>query len=153
MDSNIVFLIIAGIAFAINTLLNYNKEKAKNAKRNIQPPKQATIQPKVQKTTPPQYRKTATEANPTTITQKIPINKLEGVSSLDSGTMRQIEKYQSDEDIYKISEDQDALVSLSEDDEIGNEHKKKAKVSAIRLETKDDFKKAIIYSTVLERKY
>lgn len=149
---NIVFLIIAGIAFVINTLLNYNKEKQKNAKRNIQLPKKVVTQPTTTIPTPPKKRKVNTQPIPSIYEEK-PLNAAIERNSFDSETMRQIEKYQSNEDIYNTFEEQEELQSLSEDDEIGNEHKKSKKSSAIRFETKEDFKKAIIYSTILERKY
>lgn len=153
---NLIFLIIAGVAFVINTVLNYNKEQKKNAQRSIkqqnkpaptfgEPQRRIEILP----TTPSNKRKTERVTPPSTPKTQF-LNTIEGSSSLNSEIMNKSNEFQTEEDIYQ---EVDSISLANQHDEIGDENPHKYENKRIRIETRDDFKRAIIYSTILERKY
>lgn len=158
---NVIFLVIAVVAFIINTLLNYQKEQKKNAERTKnQPPKPnnapKTIiyEPRGERPKVVQSQKMTEVLNTPQVPKKEFSSTLERASAVATETTLLNKKYQSEDSIYNLSDESNSIFAIDERDEIGNEDlKENTKAASIKLETRDDFKKAIIYSTILERKY
>lgn len=144
MEGFVQFIIVA-IIIGFSIVSNLKKEKAKHAKRKMQAPRQESPRPQQTATTstPPRIKQPNRK-----VTQPQPLLATETINSNQSEIFRQTQSYQSSDDIYRVEEDHNQELEIGHD----NFENQKTK-SIIQLSTQDDFKKAIIYSAILERKY
>lgn len=134
------------IVFIVTTVRNYNKEKEKNAKRAINKP-----------TAPPAPRPSVakpvmTRSTPPPVTQPVNTHK--------SPIASQLSKPQSilgdyEQKNYPIENKEEANAFSQASDKVAfmmDEEKEYEPAFDLHLDTKDDFKRAIIYSTILDRR-
>lgn len=146
MEDILIFAIIA-ISIVANVVSNFRKEAKKNANRTFGQPVKTTSTTTQQTKQPQNVKKT----------YKKPTESLESIFSLEEiapkeedYTKKQAIKLPVNE-IEDISEADYTISSI--ENEIGEENQNTSNTINEIFKTKDDFKKAILYSTILERKF
>lgn len=153
MENLIIFGIIAA-SVIVNIVKNYKKEAEKNEKRVINKPS-PTIQPTTNSKTDVD-RSTIPDSKPLLSKKKQP--KKESFNSSEpqrnsyptlqtTNTHTDTTSYHTENDIEGLEEHDYSLTNeeIEENNRIGS--------SSNIFETEDDFRKAILYSAILERKY
>lgn len=146
MEDILIFAIIA-ISIVANVISNFRKEAKKNANRTIGQPVKTTSTSTQQKGQSQSVKKT----------YKKPEESLESIFSLEEIAPKE-EDYTKKKavklpvnEIDDISEADYTISSI--ENEIAEEDKNTSSSINEIFKTKDDFKKAILYSTILERKF
>jgi len=139
MEDIIIFAIIA-ISIVANIVSNFRKEAKKNAKRTIGQPAKATIKNESVKQT----------KNVKKVYKK-PNDSLESIFSMEDMAMNMHQEgtsaFGDSEEIMDADYRIKSIETVISDEDNGHPD------FADLLKTPDDFKKAIIYSTILERKF
>lgn len=152
---NWFLLLIGAVIFIVQTVVNYNKEKAKNAERKLNKPTVPPQVPATKRMTSPQKTitsQTSRSKAPATKPTVMPEPRT-SISSMQQAATAQSQQFQT-ESIY--SESKTNVFDQISDEEVfqGNEISSQTERDFdLALDTPDNFKRAIIYTSIFERKY
>lgn len=132
------------IVFIVTTVRNYNKEKAKNAKRAVAkpapvPPRTPVAKPSTPPSLPNVPPVTVNTRKSQTVTQS-----LRSQRTLDEFEHDYSSQDAEEANAFSLATDKSAFMLEAD--------REKEPVFDLHLNSHDDFKRAIIYSTILDRK-
>lgn len=136
---DIIFFLIVAISIVASVVSNYNKEAKKNAKRVVGQPASKPV------TTTASQQKIKTLTSQKRRPTK-PILSLDEFQAEGERALKPSDYINDIDELKEFDYNEEAR-----NNDISND--KSAALSERIIESKDDFKRAIIYSTILERKF